>query len=282
MFESFNVPALHVSYDAIYYLGYRHTGLVVCLETDYMYAVPVYYGSLVMEALVHVPYGMNDIITYLSKLIDYDSAILADLLHTLTFIKSDAAVMEASVKYTLPDGEILTLGKEVVSQCWEPLFDPYLLDLPESTQQMSIIDMIVESINKAPEDLYQELYKNIIKAGKLPQGFSERIIQDLTNNDTLNIKANKYTFLLGTHPRIGANSPIRTLPIEIIRKIFSFLPYISKKFKPEKIWVHNDMYNRNIGPWSGADACHESVAYITKEMYDESGPSIVNRVCLIY
>jgi len=244
-----------------------------------MYVVPVYYGTLVMEALVHVPYGTDDIIKYLSKLIDYDPSILAHLLHTSTFIQSDAAVME--VKYTLPNEEILTLEKEVICQCWEPLFDPYLLDLPESTQRMSILDMIVESINNAPEDLYQELYKNIIKAGKLPQGFSERIIQDLTNDDTLNIKANKYTFLLGTHPRIGANSPIRTLPIEIIRKIFSFLPYFSKKIKPERILVHNDMSNKNIGPWSGAYELYKSVVYITNEMYNESGPTILTRVCMI-
>ena len=71
MFETFNVPAINVSMQAVLSLhaSGRATGLVVDAGHDIMYIVPVYEGFAITNAIERIRLGGRDISEYLRRLL---------------------------------------------------------------------------------------------------------------------------------------------------------------------------------------------------------------------
>jgi actin len=81
------------------------------------------------------------------------------------------------VKYELPDGEIISVGKERF-QCCEILFEPQLMHLNE----VGIHQMTYDSIMSCAIDTRKDLYSNIILCGgsTMFNDFAERFHQEMT------------------------------------------------------------------------------------------------------
>jgi len=81
------------------------------------------------------------------------------------------------VEYELPDGAMISIGKEQVLVA-EPLFNPQILNV----DQIGIPEMIHESIRKCELDVRKKLYNNIVLAGGscLFDGMKERIENELS------------------------------------------------------------------------------------------------------
>uniref|UniRef100_A0A6B2LAU9 Uncharacterized protein n=1 Tax=Arcella intermedia TaxID=1963864 RepID=A0A6B2LAU9_9EUKA len=137
-------------------------------------------------------------------------------------------------------------------------------------------DSLSEVLNSKYPELYNTLYQNIIVLGYPPLKMKERIIKEI---NIVGLFDCKIAFLMGTHPRLGAQSPIRFLPTDVLKRIFTFLPRFTPRSTPSKIFFDRDSYDdlKKRGAWYGADEIYNSSLYITKEYYEEEGPKIIHR-----
>eukprot|EP01124_Arcella_intermedia_P014241 TRINITY_DN20644_c0_g1_i2.p1 TRINITY_DN20644_c0_g1~~TRINITY_DN20644_c0_g1_i2.p1 ORF type:complete len:397 (+),score=89.17 TRINITY_DN20644_c0_g1_i2:44-1234(+) len=267
-FEEFSVPAFSLYWDSsIAY--YSKVYLCVNIYRDYMYVAPVYHGFILKEAMVSVSYGY-------SKFHDSLSEVLNSKYPDGQWAKEDfSKLFSYYSKEDVVGGSAYTLTANEYNSCAEMFFDQRILE-EKGIKSMSLQEMIISSINKAPPELYNTLYQNIIVLGYPPLKMKERIIKEI---NIVGLFDCKIAFLMGTHPRLGAQSPIRFLPTDVLKRIFTFLPRFTPRSTPSKIFFDRDSYDdlKKRGAWYGADEIYNSSLYITKEYYEEEGPKIIHR-----
>ena len=71
MFEEFGVPKLYLANQAVLalYASGRTTGIVVYVEEDCTYSVPIYEGYALPHATLRLDIGMRDLSEYLRKIL---------------------------------------------------------------------------------------------------------------------------------------------------------------------------------------------------------------------
>ncbi|VDM27760.1 unnamed protein product, partial [Hydatigera taeniaeformis] len=164
-FESFNAPAAYLSNQAalaLYATG-KTTGLVLDIGHGVTHTIPVLEGNNIYSGVFSTDVAGEDLTEYLKKLTGR-SDHCEWLKEKVCEVSLTPEKMQASavVKYTLPDGEGISIGGERF-QCPEALFKPSLLQ--NEVGCLAVQEAVYHSVQRCDRDTRRELYANIVLAG---------------------------------------------------------------------------------------------------------------------
>ncbi len=199
MFENFSVPGMYlaVQYVLSLYASGRTTGIVFGSGEGASYSVPVYEGHSLSGAVGRTYFGGGDLTYYLMGLLKYRDffglgatdkrKIVRDIKETLCYVALDfeketkraaeSSALERS--YELPDGNVITVGKERF-RCPEVLFQPKFISM---VGRCGVHELVFNSIGEIDADIRKDLYSNVVLSGgsALFEGFAERLTKELTH-----------------------------------------------------------------------------------------------------
>jgi actin beta/gamma 1 len=253
MFETFNVPAMHVCIQAVFslYASGRTTGCVLESGDGSSHIFPIYEGYALSHSIVRLDLSGSDLTNNLMKILSEkggynfttsaEREIIREMKEKLTYValhfdaetKQAAETSALKKSYELPDGNVIVIGDELF-RCPEILFQPSLI----GKETEGIHTCTFNTIMKCPMDIRRELYANIILSGgnTMFPGIAERMTKELK-----------------------ALAP-KTVQLRVLAP-------------PE----------RKYGAWIGGSVLASLSTFqqmwITKAEYNESGPSIVHKKC---
>ena len=188
-FETFQVPCLFFSSQAVLslYSSGRTTGLVLDSGEGVSYAVPVYEGFAIENAIQRSDLGGTDVTKYLKLLLRkrghrFETSAETEIVREIkqsTFISlnpnKDSKYLKPQ-KYTLPDGTEIALGTERF-RFNELLFQPDLVGL----ECKGLQELCHTSLKKSDIDLRMRLQESILLSGgvTLTNGFGERLLSEM-------------------------------------------------------------------------------------------------------
>ncbi|PRP80525.1 hypothetical protein PROFUN_11838 [Planoprotostelium fungivorum] len=195
-FETFNVPALFISIQAVLslYASGRTTGVVLDSGDGVTHAVPIFEGFTLPHAIQRIDLAGRDVTNYLQRLMRrsgnyfYTSAereTVRNIKETSCYVALDPtkeeeiSETEKSTKpqtFKLPDGNIIDLGTERF-KAPELLFHPELI----GEEYSGVHETLVYCIQKTDLDLRKTLYSNVVLSGgsTLFPGFGERLLNEV-------------------------------------------------------------------------------------------------------
>lgn len=253
MFETFNVPAMYVSIQAILslYSAGRTTGCIFDSGDGVSHIVPVYDGYCLPHAVSRIDIAGRDLTDYMSKILTErgysffttaEREIVREIKESVAYVALDFdAEMQKSIDssevdtfYKLPDEQMITIGNERF-RCPEVLFQPSML----GKECAGIHQQTFETIMKCDIDLRKDLFNNIVLSGgtTMYKGIAERMTKEL----------NAIT---------PAGMSVRV---------------IAPPERKYSVWIGGSILT-SLNTFQ--------TNWITKDEYDENGPSIVHRKCL--
>jgi len=192
-FESFNVPALYVSVQAVLslYSSGRTTGVVLDIGDGVAHSVPIYEGFALPHSITRSDIAGRDVSRYLQLLLRKEGHkfVTSSEFEVVRQIKEKACYISSVVgkedqagsedqqrEYQLPDGEKIMIGNSKF-KAPEILFRPELI----GSEEMGVNDLLYASIRKSDLDLRKTLYQNIVLSGgsTLFKGFGDRLLHEL-------------------------------------------------------------------------------------------------------
>ncbi|XP_029453283.1 actin-like protein 7A [Rhinatrema bivittatum] len=193
MFETFNMPAIHIAYQSrlsMYSYG-KTTGLVVECGHGVSHVVPMYEGYTLPHISERVDHAGADITKYLMELLNQSGSkfkeehfpLVEDIKHKCCYVASEIhyemglPFREYLADYKLPDGQLLTIGKERFL-CPEALFKPSII----GSNQLGLHILTVNSLNKCDATMKRDMIKNVLLCGgtTMLEGFPQRFQKELT------------------------------------------------------------------------------------------------------
>ncbi|KAF7255713.1 hypothetical protein EG68_07281 [Paragonimus skrjabini miyazakii] len=189
-FETFSVPALYISMQAVLslYSTGRTTGVVLDSGDGVTHAVPIYEGYALPHAIERADLAGRDVTRFLRLLLRKEGAdfhttsefeIVRQIKERACFITLNPGkveAIEAVVSYPLPDGSTLEIGPARF-RAPELLFRPDLV----GEEYLGIHQVLAYAIQKSDLDLRRMLYENIVLSGgsTLFKGFGDRLVLEL-------------------------------------------------------------------------------------------------------
>lgn len=197
LFETFNVPALFISMQAVLslYASGRTTGVVLDSGDGITQAVPIYEGFALPLSIVRTDVAGRDITKFLKFLIRKEGhtlnttaefEVIKKLKEQACYITSSplrasddltAASDSERMSYTLPDGHVIEIGTNSRIKAPEILFKPDLI----GNESEGIHEVLVNSIAKSDLELRKIFLENIVLSGgsTLFKGFGERLLSEV-------------------------------------------------------------------------------------------------------
>jgi len=193
-FETFNVPALFISMQAILslYATGRTTGVVLDAGDGVTHAVPIYEGFAMPHSIMRVDIAGRDVTRYLQLLLrkegcNFHTSAEMEIVRTikeracylsinmLNTQKEESMEVEKT-QYTLPDGSSLKIGPARF-RAPELLFRPDLI----GEECEGIHEVLAYAIQKSDMDLRRVLFSNIVLSGgsTLFKGFGDRLLSEV-------------------------------------------------------------------------------------------------------
>nr|XP_018671023.1 actin-3 [Ciona intestinalis] len=194
MFESFNVPGIHITLEAMLslYAVDITTGIALYSGDGLTYTIPVYEGFVLKKGIQRLEMAGSDITDNLMKSLNQRGYTFLNAAERLTIrnmkesvcyvsqdIEHESATYNDQTKksYILPDGrEIFAQNERYLSP--EGLFLPSMfgLDCP------GIQKLLHNSILKCPVDTRRDFYSNLVLSGgsTLFPGLPERLEKEMT------------------------------------------------------------------------------------------------------
>ncbi|NXS44808.1 ACL7A protein, partial [Balaeniceps rex] len=241
MFEGFHVPAVHIAYQSVlsmYSYG-KTSALVVESGHGASHVVPIYEGYVMRSITGRVDHAGLDITCYLMKLLnesgnvftEHQLNIVQDLKEKCCYTSLDLAqdlslpVEKQQVDYELPDGHLITVGKERFL-CVEALFKPALL----GSQQPGLFQLTLTCLKNCDAAISKKIVGNILLCGgsTMMQGFADRFQMELAR-------------MCPSDNLITAASPQRKSSVWVGGSILASLESF------QELWVHRSEYEE-CGP----------------------------------
>eukprot|EP01119_Soliformovum_irregulare_P019139 TRINITY_DN6005_c0_g1_i4.p1 TRINITY_DN6005_c0_g1~~TRINITY_DN6005_c0_g1_i4.p1 ORF type:complete len:951 (-),score=316.84 TRINITY_DN6005_c0_g1_i4:23-2875(-) len=251
MFETFDVPALHVSVQGVLslYASGRTTGIVLDSGDGVSHTIPIFNGFTLGHAVSRLDVAGRDVTDYLIKIVSQrginfkssaEKQIARDMKEKLAFVSEnfleDSHKPETAFEkqYQLPDHQVVKVGSERF-RCTEPLFQPSLLGMDTTGVQY----LTYKSIMACDIDVRKDLFGNIVLSGGT-------------------------TCINGFPKRLENEMKILTADQKV--KLHVVAP-------PE----------RHVSVWQGGSIMASLKTFgerwVTKEEFDEHGPSIIHKKC---
>ena len=186
MFEQFNTPAMYVAIQAVLalYASGRTTGIVLDSGHSASHTVPIYDGYALPHAIHRLDLAGHDFTNYMTKVLAErgykfnttpEREIVKSIKEELCYVSYDFEKEMATTTYSplfgkhyeLPDGKTvnISIGNERF-KCPEALFQPSLLGKVLESKSSGIHKSIYDSILKCDSDMNtKHLYKNIVLTG---------------------------------------------------------------------------------------------------------------------
>ncbi|KAL1505171.1 hypothetical protein ABEB36_004793 [Hypothenemus hampei] len=191
MFETFNVPALFISVQAVLslYSTGRTTGVVLDSGDGVTHSVPIYEGFALPHSIMRSDIAGRDVSRYLRLLLRKESIIfrttaefesVKTLKEKVCYLSNNPTKEESveteSINYTLPDGSVIRVGPARF-RAPEILFKPDLI----GEECDGLHEVLLYSIQKSDLDLRKVLFKNIVLSGgsTLYKGFGDRLLSEI-------------------------------------------------------------------------------------------------------
>nr|GAT44200.1 predicted protein [Mycena chlorophos] len=205
LFDTFNVPALHLSVQAVLslYSSGRTTGIVIDSGDGVTHAVPVFEGFSMPHAIRRVDVAGRDVTDYLQLLLrksghhlhtTAEREVVRTIKEKCCYVALNPAKEEKDAQgrveeFRLPDGNVVQLGNERF-KAPEILFNPELI----GQEYAGVHQVVVDSINRVDLDLRKALFSNIVLSGgsTLCRGFGDRLLNEVKKLALKDVKIRIY------------------------------------------------------------------------------------------
>jgi len=205
-FETFNVPALYISIQAVLslYATGRTTGVVLDSGDGVTHAVPIYEGFALPMSIIRSDIAGRDVTRYLKLLLRKEGLIfnttsefevVKNIKEKLCYLTgSPQKILEDTntpselekASYTLPDGNVVEIGANTRIRAPEILYRPDLI----GAEYEGVHECVIFSIQKSDLELRKMFYQNIVLSGgsTLFRGFGDRLLSEVKRAGPKDIK----------------------------------------------------------------------------------------------